>query len=287
MLANGVKQTTSTTGTGALTLAAVDGVPTVAQAAPVGFPVSYALLKAGLLVEAGSGYLSGAATFVRAKVHATMVGGVYNKTNPAPVNLTGSHDLVLTPLASTLESMMPGVDPTAPNRLLTSAARNFNTTAAGPSTSSAYYVPHLHRYGGRIVSLAVNVTTAIAGATAQAGIYSCLENGQPGPLIAKTGNLDLSVLGLRVGALPEALSLPPGWYYSGYVGSVGTSRITGYTSNGANMFGPTPLGLDSALNANDVCMQGLGSATLIDSPAPSSTARAGNSILPLVYWGAE
>lgn len=287
MLANGVKQTTSTTGTGALTLAAVDGAPTVAQAVPVGFPVAYALIKAGALVEAGIGYLSNATTFVRAKVHATMVGGVYNKANPGLANLTGTHDLILTPLASTLESMMPGVDPTAPNRLLTSAARNFNTTAAGPGTGTAYYMPFLHRYGGRILSLAVNVTTVQPAATAQIGLYACLENGQPGPLIVKSTDLDLSVLGLRTFALAEPLSLPPGWYYTGYVGSNGSVRVTGYTSTLSNLIGPTPLGLNAALVPIEVRMEGLGSVVLPATPTPNSSGNAGGATLPLVYLGAE
>ncbi|MEH6435783.1 hypothetical protein [Massilia sp. DD77] len=285
MLANGIKQTTSTTGTGALTLSAVAGWPTFSAAFGLNRPLAYTLLDAsGLFLEAGIGYLSGASTLVRAKVTATYSGGVYNDSNPTAINLSGTTTVLATPHAATLESVLPGIDPAAPNRYLTSAHRNNATTAAGPSTGLAYYMPHLHRCAARITALAVNVTTQVAGATAQIGLYACGENGQPGALIAKSTDLDMSVLGLRTYSLPTPLFLPPGWYYTAYVGSSGSLRLTGYTGNVSNVIGPTPLGLNASLVPIDSRTESLSEVSLPTTPAPTGTS---NGAMAIVYLGVE
>ena len=67
MLANWVRATSSTTGTGNLTLSSVSGYPQPSGAFAVGQRWAYCLLddSTGKPIEAGIGYLSAATTFVR------------------------------------------------------------------------------------------------------------------------------------------------------------------------------------------------------------------------------
>jgi len=284
MLANGIKQTTATTGTGSLALAAVTGYPKLSDAFPIGVRFAYTLLDAaGTFLEAGIGYLSDATTMVRARVAATFTGSSYANSAPTAVSLAGTTTVIATPHAATLESMLLNVDTTAAMRFLTSAARSVSTTGYAPSANVAVYTPHLHKCGSPIASLAVNVVTAVAG-IAQIGLYACNENGLPGAALFKSGDIDVSTTGLKVVTLPAPMALPSGWYFTAFVGASGTLRVTGYTSNVSVVMGGSPCGLSAGLAQIECRTENTPGSQLPLSANPASSVNMGTPV-PLVYLG--
>lgn len=294
MLGNGIKQTTTSTGTGNLTLAAVTGYPKVSDVVPLLFPVAYSLLDAsGLLLEEGIGHLSDSVTFVRSMVTATYSAGAYsggpaNTSSPSAVSLTGTTTLIVTPNAASLESMLPAVDRVSSiNRVTSPANRNLNTSTLALTALRCHYVPSLLRIASPAVNLQINVTTAGAASTvARLGIYAALESGYIGALLATTGDIDVSTTGLKVATLSAPVALPPGWYYLALVSS-GAPTITAFVSNVANSLGGHPLGaVSGGLGQIEYRYETLATAVLPSSASASTTlSQIGSGNIPAVYVG--
>lgn len=295
MLGNGIKQTTATTGTGNLTLSSVAGYPKVSDVVPIDFIVAYSLLDSnGLLLEEGLGRLSDATTFVRALVTATYSSGVYTGgaaagSNPTAVSLTGTTTLIVTPNAATVESMLPTVDKVSAsiNRVVSPANRNLSTSTLAVTALRCYYTPFLLRTASQVANLQFNVSTAGAASTAaRGGIYSVLENGYMGNLLATTGDQDVSTTGLKAGTLSSPISLPPGWYYAAFVSS-GAPTVTAFASAVGNSLGGHPLGaVSGGLGQIEYRYETLASAvfpTTASSTTTLSQLASGN--IPAVYMG--
>lgn len=85
---NWARMSVATGGTGNLALAAVTGFPTIEQAAGTGAPFWYAITDVtGRPMESGIGQLSAPTTMVRTDIRETFVGGVYDTTTPAAVDV--------------------------------------------------------------------------------------------------------------------------------------------------------------------------------------------------------
>lgn len=295
MLGNGIRQATTTNGTGNLTLAAVAGYPKVADVVPVGFPVAYGLVDSnGLLIEEGIGRLADAATFVRALVTATYSGGIYaggpaSTSTPSAVSLTGTTTLIVTPNAATLESMLPTVDAisSGPRRYLASAHRNGAFTPTGPSTLNVQYHPFLLRAAAQITSLAVNCTSPTADRM-RAGLYTCTDKGYMGSQIVSTGDIDLSTSGFKPMTLAAPLSLPPGWYFTAAIATSGGPRLTGYTSGAGNIVNGSPLGFDTSMTSIEFRTEGTGSLVLpVTASATTGQSVVGNSHPIAIFLGTQ
>jgi hypothetical protein len=294
MLGNGIKQTSSSSGTGALTVAAVTGSVALTQAFAVGQPISYSIYTGGdsapVFREAGIGYLSAADTLVRAKVSATFDGTTYNPNNPTATDFGGaSIAIICTPHAGTVESMLPTVDKTssAVARFITSAGRTMNSTTVAPTTLRIFYAPFLLKTGAAVTSLMTNVTTAgAAGTVVRLGVYSCNENGYMGSLLASTGDIDVSSTGQKAGSLTTPVFLPAGWYYVAYVASAAVT-VTALTTGVSNVLGGNPLGLNSANAMIDMRYETAASAVLPATASQSTTALPANTHNPAVYLGVQ
>jgi len=293
MLGNGIKQTTATTGTGALTMVTVTDMPALSDVFGLNVPIAYTLLTAaGLFIESGIGYLSGTATLVRAVVLSTFVSGVYNNVNPTAASLSGTTTIICTPQAATLESMLPTVDSQSASvsRYLLTAGRNMSTTTLALTALRLYHVPFLLRTAARVSSLGINVTTAGAALTvARAGIFSCNEKGYMGAMLATTADLDCASTGFKAGTLTNPIALPPGWYFASVVTSA-TCTVTAYSSALANLNGGAPLGFSTASPPIpiDYRHETLGSAVLPTTANTTTTASlVGSTHTPVVYVGAQ
>lgn len=289
MLANGIKQTTTTTGTGNLTLTAVTGYPTLANAFAVNQPFSYVLLDAnGLFKEAGIGYLSDATTLVRARVSATFSGSAYVKDAATAASLTGTTTVICTPHAASMEAMLPTVDgQSGINRMVSPANRNLNVTPFPLVGLRLYYVPFLLRTGGVVTSLNANVTTAgAAGAVVRMGVYTCKADGYIGDLLATTADAATDSTGLKVGPLTAPAALPPGWYFAAIVGNV-ASTVTGFQSSTANIIGGSPLGFAAgSITAIEYRYETLVSAALPATASLTTTAiNVGVAHVPAIFMG--
>lgn len=292
MLGNGIKQTTTTTGTGSLTVAAVTGYPTLGAVLAVGQPFDYTLLDAaGLFLEAGIGYLPDAATMVRARVSATFVGGVYNASTPTAVSLTGTTTVICTPHAATLENMLPTVDGVSSvGRMLYPANRTLNTATAGLTGLRCIYAPYLFRSGARITHLTCNVTVAGgAGTVARLGIYSVKADGYIGDLLATTGDIAMDSSGFKATALSSPVSLPPGWYYVAIVSSTNATQptLTAWGSTLTSTLGGSPLGFTTGgVTPIEYRYEALASAVLPTSASTTTTAvTVGTVHVPAIYMG--
>jgi len=288
MLANGIKQTSATTGTGNLVLAAVAGMPKFSDVFGLNAPFSYTLVDSnGLFIEAGIGYLSDATTLVRPRVTATFIGGAYNGASPSAANLAGTTTIIGTPHAATLESMLPTVDKVSASvaRYVQSAGRNMNQTTVSLAALRVYYIPFLLKTGSPIVSLMLSVgTAAAAGSTARLGIYAMTENGYPGQLLATTGALDVATTGQKVGTLATPVNLPPGWYVVAVV-SDGSPTVNAATTGGSNVMGGNPFGYTAALAIIDMRTENIATAALPTTANAATSALGSNTHNPIVYVG--
>lgn len=95
---NLVKEGTSTTGTGTLTLTAMTGWARFADAYAVSDVVPYAI-ENGDNKEVGLGTVGASNTLARTTVLATLVAGVYDDTSPVAITLSGSSTVSSGPLA--------------------------------------------------------------------------------------------------------------------------------------------------------------------------------------------
>lgn len=292
MLANGIKQTSTTSGTGALTIANVTGSVPLAAAFAIGQLFAYSIYTGGdsapAFREAGLGYLSASNTLVRAKVSATFDGSTYNQSSPTATDFGGaSVTIICTPHAGTLESMLPTVDKTSASvaRYIQSAGRNMNQTSLALSPLRLYYMPFLLKTAAPIVSLMLSVGTAgAASTTARLGLYAMTENGYPGQLLATTGALDVSTTGQKVGTLATPLNLPPGWYVLAVVSDGGPS-VNAATTGGSNMIGGNPFGYTTSLAIIDMRSENIASAVLPTVANATTSALGSNTHNPIVYVG--
>jgi hypothetical protein len=95
---NLVKATSATTGTGTLTLSPMTGWAAFSDAYANGDVVPYAI-ENGDNKEVGLGTVGAGSTLARTTVLATLVGGVYDDTSPAAINLSGNSTVFSGPLA--------------------------------------------------------------------------------------------------------------------------------------------------------------------------------------------
>lgn len=282
MLGNGIKQTTATTGTGNLTLAAVAGFRALSDSFALGQPFAYALVNAsGAFVESGIGYLVSATEMVRARISATAT----SEDAPTAASLTGTTTIIATPNATTLEAMLPTVDGQTAgiNRMVTTAHRNTAVTSQAMTALRLSYVPFLLRTGGIVNSLSINVgTAAVAGKLARLGLYACNEKGYPGPLMVSTADFAVDAVGLKTNSVGP-IFLPPGWYFAASV-SDGAPTIFMHTASAAAM-GGGPFGF-SGTSPVDFRYE-----VLVDTNMPSTANTATTAVvgsaqhLPMVYVG--
>lgn len=284
MLGNGIKQSTTTTGTGNLTLSLVSGFRPLSASFAVGQPFAYALLDStGVLLESGIGELVSASEMVRARISSTAA----SEDAPSVVSLTGTTTVIATPNAATLETMAPTVDGQSAgvNRMVTTAHRNTAVTSQGMTTLRLSYVPFLLRNGGVVNALNINVGTAgAAGKVARLGLYACNEKGYPGTRLVSTADFAIDSTGMKINSVTPTF-LPPGWYFAASV-SDGAPSIFMHTAGNAAI-GGSPFGY-STTSTIDFRYEILADTNLPSAASATTTAVAnGAQHLPMVYVGVE
>lgn len=284
MLANWVKQKTTSTGTGDITLTSVDGFPTLNNAVGLNLPVSYHILRDsdGEPIEAGIGYLSASATFVRAKITARYIGGVLTQTSVSAVNLgtddtDGTYRVIFAPLATSVKSSLPGIDSVTSGikRMVTS--RHFlwdsNGDTKGIGANNFFIVPFELDTEMEITRCGIEVTTAGAASKTRVGVYACMPNGTPGNILLETGDINSSTTGVKDVVFSSSRRLPAGWYYVGILSNVAGVAVRAYQ---ASRLFPSPLGLNSSL-VPIACRNG--TVTSGWSSMPTTFAMAGSSAI--------
>lgn len=239
---NGVYETTTTSGTGTVTLSAVTGRPRFSDAG-VGALVPYAI-KDGSNWEWGMGTVGASNTLARSIVTATYVSGSYDNTSPAAITLSGSAaDVYLANIAEVSATGLPIVASTYGRKAVMST--HWNVHASGTLAVTAdrlYLLPFRVDSAYDINGFYIDMNTAGAASTkARIGLYRMKSDGQPGALIVETADVDTSVAAAVLSPSVTQTRIAPGWYYVGIVNS-GTPTYQAYPSSA---IGISPLGLEN------------------------------------------
>lgn len=171
MLDVGIKETTGTTGAGAVTLSAVAGFVRVSDRLDVGDEVSYVLISGNGDKEWGVGVAASGNTFTRDAAPDTFVGTTYTQAG-SPISLTGTSTLVVTDGPSVATGDCAFVKTGIGTQYLcpfASSVGNLGTLAL--TADRAYFMPFIPSWtADTLDALGLIVTTAVAG-SAYVAIY--------------------------------------------------------------------------------------------------------------------
>lgn len=219
MLGNGAYETTTTSGTGTITLSAVSGRPRFSDVAAVGNIVPYEI-KDGSNYEWGYGTVSASNTLARTTITAKYVSGTYTNTGTiTAITLSGNAaDVYLSATASTHYQNMAGL----------SAAGGIKGIHGSPITSAVsgtialtanrlYMTPiRFDAYSGECSGFRIWVNSAGAASTSiRLGLYQIGADGYPGMLMISTGTQAVDATGYFTVAASANKWINTGDYFLG------------------------------------------------------------------------
>lgn len=297
MHANWARNTTTTTGTGSLTLSSVSGYPSIDDSVGLNIPVTYHILRNsdGKPLESGIGYLSASTTFVRSKITSKYIASTLTQTSVTAVNLgtddtDGTWRLVFAPLGTCLKPSIPNVDSVSSGikRMVFSKHilwdGNGDTKAIG--ANNFYIVPFELDAEMEITRCGIEVTTLGAASKTRVGVYACLPDGTPGNIILETGDIDSTATGVKDTVFSSSRRLPAGWYYVGILSNVAGVAVR---ANQAARIMSSPFGTTSALLPITCRYHSVGSGwssmPTTFTMAGSSTIAAGLDFCPRICLG--
>jgi hypothetical protein len=292
MLANWIRQTTTTTGTGSLTLSAVSGYPKFSDQFATNQPFYYTIENDsdGSPVEVGIGKLTSATVLARTAVLQTYSGGSLTSSSASAVNLAAGTYRVI--CAGTMQqggvTAFPGITSSASLRAMIpypyAAASNNKVLLAD---TPRFVVARIDA-GKGISALGVSVYTAVGTASdkIRVGIYGVNTDGSPSDLVCESGDMLPNSTGAKSASIVGGKTfIPPGWYYIAMLSNVNANLHAGSTS----VFGQvTPLGMSGATAANSngasaAISSGWTSMPTTISVASLTTLSADFAPLPLIY----
>ena len=215
MLANWVKETTATTGTGAISLGgAVAGHIAFSDAFRDGDAVYYSV-EDGNNREIGIGTMSAGTpwTLTRTTVLETLVNGVFTRGAASPISLSGSA-VVMVAVATEHLKVLPRRSGDAIEYLDESLLKSTGQLVC--VADEMWMVPVYLRFGVlvddfRVAQLAVAATI---GTKMRLGMYAVDAQGYPTRLIAEGGDIDTTTTGFAKGSpLTTPVEIPPGYYF--------------------------------------------------------------------------
>lgn len=284
MIADWVKETTTTTGTGTITLAgAVSGYASFSDVLSDGMVVRYQIIDAnGTSREAGYGTFTASGTTLTRGATATLVGGTYSLTS-TPITLTsGTHTVSIAADASAFVPAPMGVQDTSK---LVSAhiVTNVGGVTDTLTANFQYAIPFLLLQPFTLSQIGVYCSTGIDASTSAIGITQCID-GIPGTsyLASSAITLTSAQSGTFVAADVTDIVLQPGWYFT-HIVSTGAQVLGGVTDS--HSIGWTPLDMH---NDTDRCTPAIryraaqAGGTLNADPETITGLQNDNSI-PYIY----
>jgi hypothetical protein len=243
-----VKETSTTTGTGNLTLAG-------AVSNYVSFNTAYGTSRRFLYVivhqsaaewESGIGYLSASTTLVREQVRNNSSG-----TSSAISLSSGTKDVFV---SITDRSFMqpPNGYQNVSTRGVPSAHISQGTPGGTQATglNKLRLTPYYLDIPLVATGMRIEITTAAASSKARMGLYEVKTNGLPGNLIFETADVDTSTTGFKTGTA-TAKFIPAGVYWSACAGD--NSSVV-FRRHLQGSFRPSIIGGNSSTAASDSCM---------------------------------
>lgn len=247
MFQNWAACTTTTTGTGALTLAAITGWPTVNDVAGTGKPVRYAILddSTGAPLAAGIGSLSTSTVLDRGTVETTYSGGTYTQAGAVLSLAAGTKRVIVTALAEDLVPSIPNVQASFGQKLVLpdglQPSTNSKTLLANTMLLSCLRLNVARPIG----SLGCKVNTLAGTGTdrIQLGIYACGADGLPGNLLLRTGDIAPNTTGYKTAVVTAGNTLlPSAWYWFAICSNVAPAMAAYNAGSAANTTLGTPMG---------------------------------------------
>jgi hypothetical protein len=280
VLANRVKETTTTTGTGNITLAGAEsGFQSCNSAFGTAGWFVYWIIG-GTEWECGYGHLSAATTLVRDKILDNSSDGTTALSFSA-----GTKTVICTPMEA---FSSPLCNPFPYNGDANASIGPLNWTGPGGTTTVVanrlYLIPFLHVYGGAVVSFKNYVLTAVAATKARAGLYRWNPlNGAPDTLVQESTDIDTTTTGMKTTTF-TALRLKPGWYWMGFLCS-GAISARGFSFNTATAaaMGGTADGLQA--NAFLYATITAGWTALPATPTITDTVGTADATAPATFLG--
>jgi hypothetical protein len=299
MRANGLKHETVTTGTGALTLTAVSGWPTYANAfGNTGTRmVDYVVQdSAGLPLEGGVGELAlSTLVLTRSLVQWTWNGATYDNTAPTALSLASGTKRVI--CGPTVETGCVYASITTPGDNLGVMIGNSTTSVIVGEHNMInqrclfFWAPI--RRGGQISKVSLRIVDGYTGGSSsiKVGLYDIDEVGKPFNLLADFGNLgSLSASTTMTSAtLGTPITVPPGDMYAiavlpEFSGGSGTPTIA--VSNGT--IGGSPFGAvlsNTGINDRAIMCMHVNSRTSLAADASGLTYAVTGTSMPHLVLG--
>jgi hypothetical protein len=287
MLANWVEGTSTTGGTGALTVSSVSGSPTFTSvwgSSGTRF-VHYSIVEFtdttfATVAKAENGVGSVALStnaLTRTRVFESWDGSAHGTSAVSFGTSSGLVRVRISATAQTWPNLPQFYLAASPSEDLGMPSAAMTVTAnAAVTAGREYYSPFLW-LGGVITQAGLSVSTAVSSTSAKAGIYEVGSDGKPGQKLldlTSGGAITTATTGAKVVSVSATL-LPPGWYYSGLLFE-GAPTMRSYSSTLIS-----PAGTLNGVPVTHVYATGDYSTGL---PAPASTSlTAASSACPLLY----
>lgn len=248
MLGNWIKQTSTTTGTGSLTLAAVTGFPTFNDQFSASDYFYYTILNDsdGTPIESGIGHMSSSTVLVRDKPLATYVAGTYNDNDPAAATLAAGTKRVI----CSMEQGAAQVNPINLNSTFKALYASHQIVPVTGNNSTALlnrplYIPIIISSPRTIDAVLFRVAVAAgAGGVVKGGIYSSTITGDPGSKIVESSTIATTTAAQVVACTFTKRRFKPGLYYVALIFDVAAPNFNNPNPTGfinpvlcdANMF---------------------------------------------------
>lgn len=248
MHGNGIRESTTTTGSGNLTVAEVSGFPRFSAKYPSGadylFPYTITN-ESGAPIEGGIGYLSAPNTLVRSYPMWTYSSGSYADASPSAVALPSGTKYIhcAAPWQVMRSNAMFGCQfahATAAYRAIFNRLSTTDTAGANTWTSAdrMHYWPVLLDEGAVCSGIVISGVTNAGSYGFACGLYSVRVDGRPGARLATTGKV--TPVG---GTAPQVISftggniaIQPGPYFIGAMVTNGALTMD-HEKNGPFMLG--------------------------------------------------
>lgn len=227
MLANRVKETTSTTGTGSFTTTgAATGFQTFNTAFGTDHSFYYwAVDETANTWECGIGYLSTSTILVRSSVRDNSSGGT------TAFNFANAPSLFCAPIEESAYNSVQGMTTYSGSTPWVTGANIIQFSTTTHTADRLYYVPVFINFGGKIDGFKTDISTG-AGTGAnkiRMGLYSISPSGAPENLLFESANIDPSTTGAKAVAISDSSTqvITPGWYYVACASDVAVAVYTG------------------------------------------------------------
>ena len=278
MLANWIKATTTTTGTGAITLTQVTGFPAVGDWFSDGAVMAYAITDSSdNPVESGIGtYIASGTSLARSMVQATYASATLAKdgTSITAATLAGTSKVYVSAIAGAVAPGIRAVNPAAGLGMLVGAfVDGLNVTGGVVAANRLYVTEYKHQSPRRVLGFRAFVGTA--SGNIRFGLYRINNDGSLGKLVVDTGS-KATVANVTSYALSTPVWLPPDNYACAVI--VDNTTASFRLNNGG--YSRSIFGCDVSGFPITVAYTSPGSFTLPDPFSGSLTATAGS---PLVF----